>query len=258
MYSLRKKMAHDLLLPHAPAKGEWRATALRIVAVDGDPAMRQFYQWALPALGHEVCVAERGRHAVELCRLGQPDLVITEINLSDLDGLAVAGEVCRHKSVPFLVVSNRSDPDLIHRAADGLIFAYLVKPVTPGDLGPAIAVAMRCFQRLQGLWDEVNGLRQALEDRKLVERAKGMVMRYTGLGEENAYRQLRKLASEHNRTLVDVAQSVVEAGEIFHQLEQAGSVKQGSIGPDRPHRPDGPQRTRAVNQVARGETEHAS
>jgi response regulator NasT len=221
-----KKMAHDLMLPQAATAGECRATPLRIVAVDRDPGMCRFYQEALAALGHQVCVTGSGRQAVELCRLGQPDLVLTEITLADLGGLAVAGEVCRHQSVPFIVVSDRSDPDLLRCDPDGLVFAYLVKPITPEDLGPAIAVAMRCFRRLQSLQKEANRLRQAVADRKLIERAKGLVMRYFGLSEEEALRRLHKHASDHNRKLVEVSQKVVEAGEVFHQLGQAEAVKQ--------------------------------
>jgi response regulator NasT len=221
-------MAHGPVRPDAPARGECRLTALRIVAADGDPAMCRFYQQALPALGHHVCVTGSGRRAVELCRLDPPDLVITEMNLPDLDGLVVAGEVCRHRPVPFIVVSGRSELDFIQRAPSGLILAYLVKPITQQTLGPSIAVAVGCFQRLQGLAEEASRLRRELEDRKLIDRAKGTVMRYCGLGEEEAFHQLQRVARNQNRKLVDVAHGVLQASKVFHELEQAEDAAGGS------------------------------
>jgi response regulator NasT len=226
-------MAQDLMPPDGPANGECRVTALRIVAADGDPAMLRFYQEALPALGHRVCVARSGRQAVELCRLDPPDLVITEMNLPDLDGLGVVSGVCRHRPVPFIVVSGRSELDFIQRAPGGLILAYLVKPITQQTLRPSIAVAVGCFKRLQGLAEEANRLRQELEDRKLIDRAKGMVMRYCGLGEEASFQRLQRIARNQNRKLVDVAHGVVQASEVFHELGQAEDAAGGSDHPGR-------------------------
>jgi response regulator NasT len=103
------------------------------------------------------------------------------------------------------------------------VFACLLKPLKEADLTVAVVVALRQFEQLESAQKEAADLRKALEDRKLTERAKGLLMRYAGVGEEEAYRRLRKLASDQNRKLVEVAQAVLAAGEVFRQMEELGA-----------------------------------
>ena len=218
-------MTQTGLRPMPGLNGEPKTSPLRIVAADGDPTTCRSYREALAALGHEVCLVGDGRQLVELCRAARPDLVIAGVGLPGLSALEAAAEVWRERPTPLIAVCDPDDLDAFELSPDSPVFACLVKPVQPNSLAPAIAAAMNCFGRVRSLWEEVTQLRQALEDRKVIERAKGMVMKYAGLDEEDAFHRLRKLASNQNRKLVEVAQTVVEAGEVFRELAKYGEEK---------------------------------
>ena len=176
--------------------------------------MRAYLQKILPLLGHEVvAVAKTGRELVEQCRSSHPDLVITDINMPDLDGIDAANEIYRWQTVPVILVSAYHDPELIRRAEADHILAYLIKPIKQADLEAAIGIAMRRFEQFQALRQEAADLRQALDDRKVIERAKGVLMKKAGLDEQDAFRRLQKLASERNRKLVEIAQMILTAEE---------------------------------------------
>ena len=112
------------------------------------------------------------------------------------------------------------DPELFERAAADHVMAYLVKPIKQADLEPAIAMAMRRFEQFQALRREAADLRQALEDRKIIERAKGAVTRRVGVPEDDAYRLMHKMASDNNKKMVDVARQILTAEETFRSLEE--------------------------------------
>ena len=159
--------------------------SLRIAVADDEPDMREYFQKILPRLGHEVvAVAENGRELVEQCRAAQPDLVITDIKMPDMDGIDAAAQIYRERPVPVILVSAYHDAEFIRRAEADHIMAYLVKPIKQADLEPAIALAMRRFEQFQALRREAADLRQALEDRKVIERAKGLLMKKAGLDEQ--------------------------------------------------------------------------
>jgi len=190
--------------------------SLRIVVAEDEPNMREYWQTTLPVLGHRVeGLAQSGSEPLELCRGRRPDLVITDIKMPELDGIDAAREVFRERPVPIIVVSAYHDPDLIERAGASHILGYLVKPIKEADLLPAIELAIRRFEEFAALKKETADLRQALEDRKIIERAKGVMMRRAKLGEEEAFRRLQKLASEKRRKLIDIAQSILIAEESF-------------------------------------------
>jgi response regulator NasT len=188
--------------------------SLRIAVADDEPGMREYFQKILPRLGHQVVsVAETGRELVQHCREHQPELVITDISMPDLDGIDAAHEIYREAPVPVILVSAHHDARLIKRAEADHILAYLIKPIKQADLEPAIAIAMRRFEQFQDLRKETADLRQALEDRKIIERAKGILMKKIGLDEQEAFRRMQKLASGQNRKLVEVAQMILTPDE---------------------------------------------
>jgi len=188
--------------------------SLRIAVADDEPDMRDYFQKSLTRLGHQVvAVAADGRELVEKCRAAAPDLVITDIKMPDLDGIDAAAQLYRERPVPVILVSAYHDPSLIERAEADHILAYLVKPIKQADLAPAIGLAMRGFEQFEELRREAADLRQALEDRKVIERAKGVLMKRANLDEQDAFRRLQKLASEKSRKLVDIAQMVLVAEE---------------------------------------------
>src|SRR5579871_4010466 len=151
---------------------------LKIAVADDEEDMREYFQKILPILGHEVIsVAGTGSELVKNCRKNAPDLVITDVKMPDMDGIDAAAEIYRYIAVPVILVSAYHDPELIARAESDHIMAYLVKPIKQADLEPAIALAMRRFSQFQDLRKEAADLRQALADRKIIERAKGVLMK---------------------------------------------------------------------------------
>jgi response regulator NasT len=197
------------------------AAPLRIAIADDERDMREFLQEALLRLGHEVvAVAETGRQLAEQCRAAAPDLVISDIKMPDGDGLEAAAAVNRVRPTPFLLVSAYDDAGLVARAAAEPVMGYLVKPVKEVDLKSSVPVAVARFQQMQGMAREAAELRQALEDRKLIERAKGAVMRRVGIDEEEAFRRMKKVASVHNWKVRDLAARIIAAEDVFHQLDK--------------------------------------
>jgi response regulator NasT len=196
---------------------------LRIAVADDEPDMRDWFQTILPLLGHEVvAVAEDGKDLVAKCRAARPDLVITDIKMPDMDGIDAAAQISRDGPVPVILVSAYHDSELVRRAERDHILAFLVKPIKQADLEPAIAIATRRFEQFQALHKEAADLRQALEDRKVIERAKGILMKKTGLDENDAFRRLQRLASDRNRKLVEVAQMILTAEEAFQPPSGGG------------------------------------
>lgn len=189
---------------------------LRISIADDEPDMRDFFEKMLPHCGHQVVsVAETGRELVQHCRELKPDLVITDIKMPDMDGIEASDTICSERPVPVILVSAYHDPDLIERAEADHVLAYLVKPIGQADLAPAIAVAMRRFSEFQALRQEASDLRQALADRKVIEQAKGVLMRIPGVSEKDAYRRLQDLASSKNQKLIEAAQAIVELERVL-------------------------------------------
>jgi AmiR/NasT family two-component response regulator len=194
---------------------------LRIAVADDEADMRLFFHELLPYLGHEVVAeAATGRELVEKCRSQHPDLVITDIKMPDMDGIQAAAEANRERQVPVILITAYHEAELLARAADDHVMAYLVKPVKPVDLEAAVRLAMLRFEHFRAMAGEAADLRQALEDRKAIERAKGAVMRRLRVDEDMAYRRLRKVASDHNQKLIEVAHLVLAAEEVFRQLDR--------------------------------------
>jgi response regulator NasT len=194
---------------------------LRIVVADDEIDMRDYLQTILPCFGHSVvAVAETGRELVEKCRETHPDLVITDIKMPDMDGIDAAKQIYMDSPIPVILVSAYHDQDLVDRAEEDHILAFLVKPIKQADLEPAIAIATRRFEQFQALRQEAADLRQALQDRKLIEKAKGLLMKRAGLDEHDAFRRLQRMASERNRKLAEIAVMILTAEEAFQPVER--------------------------------------
>ena len=186
--------------------------SLRIAIADDEPEVLEDYAESLDALGHEVVAqAHSGEQLVQYCRDVRPDLVITDIRMPDMDGIDAATAICTEQAVPVILVSGYNEPELIERAAADHILAYLIKPIKKGDLQASIALAVQRFKEFQALRQQADDLRQALEDRKVIERAKGILMKRTGLDEHHAFRRLQQSASEKNRKLIEIARIIVTA-----------------------------------------------
>jgi response regulator NasT len=188
--------------------------SLRIAVADDEPEMREWFEEMLTDLGHEVvAVAENGRQLLDACLEQSPDLVITDIKMPEMDGLEVSETLRGRQPTPIILVSAFHDPDLIDRALRDHVLAYLVKPIKQADLNTAIRLAARRFREFQALEQQAQDLQQALEDRKLVERAKGILMKRADLSEEDAFRRLQTLSREKNQKMVEIAHMIVTAEE---------------------------------------------
>jgi AmiR/NasT family two-component response regulator len=187
---------------------------LRVAVADDERDMRDFFREFLPPLGHTVVgTASTGAELVALCRAEKPDLIVTDIKMPDMDGIDAAAVICRDHPLPVILVSAFHDQELLARAEAEHVLAYLVKPIKAADLVPAIALALKRFEQFQALRREAADLRQALEDRKVIERAKGVLMKRSGMDEGEAFRRMQKLASEKSRKLVDIAAMILVAEE---------------------------------------------
>jgi AmiR/NasT family two-component response regulator len=190
--------------------------SLRIAIADDEPDMQEYFRTILPRLGHEViAVSGTGRDLVEQCRVAKPDLVITDIKMPDMDGIDAAALIYKSSAVPVILVSAHHDPATIRRAEADFVMAFLVKPIKQADLEPAIAIAIRRFDQFQALRKETADLKQALEDRKTIEKAKGVLMKKANLDEHEAFRRLQKLASDKNKKLIEIARIILTAEEAY-------------------------------------------
>jgi response regulator NasT len=193
---------------------------LRIGVADDDRDIREYLQEVLPRLGYQVVAsASTGRQLAEMCRAVRPDLILTDIKMPDMDGIELAELISRDRPVPVILLSAHHEPDLISRAGAAHVMAYLIKPIGEADLKTAIPVAMLRYRHYQTLATEAASLRQALEDRKLIEKAKGILMRRLRIDEDDAFRRLRMLASSHNRKVIEIGRQVVASDEVFQHLE---------------------------------------
>ncbi len=172
------------------------------------------------ALGHRVVgTAGTGRRAVEMTRTLEPELVLMDIAMPGLDGVSAAREILTICSVPIVLVTGHAEPELVERAASVGILSYLLKPVSQRGLDAAIRVARARFAELQILRKQVRTLTEALEIRKLVEQAKGILMKRLRVSEAEAFRRLQRRASAQHKSLREIAEEVREADRFFRGLE---------------------------------------
>jgi response regulator NasT len=196
------------------------STSLRIAVADDEPRMRDYYSEVLPLLGHVVvCAAETGRELVTVCKEARPDLIITDVKMPDMDGIDAVFEIARGNPIPVILVSAYHEQELLERANREQFLAYLVKPIKQADLEAAIFIVMQRSQQFQSLRKEAGELKQALEDRKLIERAKGLLMKKAGVDEPEAFRRLQKLARDQNQKLAVVARVVLGTEEALRPPE---------------------------------------
>ncbi len=194
---------------------------LRIALADDDRDTREYLTEVLPRLGHEVvAVAETGRQLAEMVSKAGPDLVITDIKMPDMDGIEMSIAVNQEKQIPVILVSAHHDAETLTRIGSDHIMGYLVKPVNEADLKTAIALAMVRFNHFCALVKETQDLKQALEDRKIIEKAKGILMKRLKIDEEESFRRLRRLANDQNKKLIDVGRQILAAEEVFHLLDR--------------------------------------
>jgi AmiR/NasT family two-component response regulator len=185
---------------------------VRVLVADDNPLIALGLSKRLRSLGHEpIGPAADGKEAVELARLNRPDLYLFDIEMPKIDGLEAAQQLAADGlRRPVVVITGVDDPSLIERSIATGVSAYLTKPVDERELQAALELAAARHAEFQALEAEVDRAQQALEDRKLVERAKGLLMSALNLSEQDAFRRLQLTARERNLRLVEVAARIVE------------------------------------------------
>jgi two-component system, response regulator PdtaR len=185
----------------------------RVLIAEDEALIRMDLAEMLGEQGYEVVgQAGDGARAVELAEELRPDLVIHDVKMPVLDGIAAAERIAGKRIAPVVILTAFSQRELVERARDAGAMAYLVKPFSPGDLVPAIEMAVSRFTELQALEAEVAGLHDQLEARKVVERAKAVLQSELGLSEPEAFRWIQKTAMDLRRSMREVAEGVVTHG----------------------------------------------
>ena len=189
---------------------------LRILIADDESIRLMSLRKQLAALGHRVIAeASNGEEAVALAAAMQPDLAILDIKMPVADGIEAAQRITQSRPIPIILLTAYNEAELVERAAQANISAYLMKPVAEEDLLPAITLALIRFRQFEALRREVSDLREALEARKIIERAKGILVRRLDLTEEEAFRRLQKQSQDSNRKLAEVAEAIVMADRLL-------------------------------------------
>ncbi|MEG1727449.1 MAG: response regulator [Acidaminococcaceae bacterium] len=185
---------------------------LRIILADDEALIRLDVKEMLLEAGHDV-VAEacNGEEAVALTRSLRPDFVIMDVKMPQMDGLTAAKIIAEESLAPVLLLTAYSQTEIVAAAKTAGVLAYLVKPVKEQQLFPAMEIALSRFTEFKALDEELNTLKESLETRKLLERAKGLIMTAHGLTEDEAYRKLQQYSMNRRLTLKALAQAVIAA-----------------------------------------------
>jgi AmiR/NasT family two-component response regulator len=189
----------------------------RVIIADDESLIRMDLREMLLNLDYLV-VGEvgDGRSAVNLARELKPDVVIMDIKMPDMDGIDAARILTEERIAPVILLTAYSQKDLVERAKEAGVVGYMVKPFRESDLVPAIEVALARFKEFESLHKEVDDLQLALETRKLVDRAKGILMDSQGLSEAEAFRKIQKMSMNTRKPMKEVAEAIIlahQAGE---------------------------------------------
>jgi AmiR/NasT family two-component response regulator len=185
----------------------------RVVIAEDEALIRMDLAEMLAEEGYDVVgQVGDGARAVELTEQERPDLVILDVKMPVLDGIAAAERIARARIAPVVILTAFSQRELVDRARDAGAMAYLVKPFSRSDLVPAIEIAVSRFSELGALEREIADLGEQIAARKAVDRAKGILQRELGLTEPEAFRWIQKTAMDLRRSMREVAEGVVEHG----------------------------------------------
>jgi response regulator NasT len=187
----------------------------RVVIADDESIIRMDLREMLTSLGYLVVgEAGDGVSAVNLAREVRPDLVIMDIKMPDLDGIAAAKILTEERIAPVLLLTAFSQQELIDGAKEAGVVGYVVKPFRETELQPAIEISLSRFKEFRALEKEAADLRDTLETRKLVERAKGVLMDTQGLKESDAFRKIQKLSMNTRKSMREIAEAILLAQQV--------------------------------------------
>lgn len=183
---------------------------LRILIADDEAVIRLGLRTMLEAQGYRVVgEAADGARVLDLAAKLRPDLVFLDIKMPGMDGLQAARRLMSERAVPAVILTAYGDREFVEAAKNAGVLAYLVKPVRESELGPTIQIALARFREIQSLRREVGDLEEMLQARKVVERAKGILMRRHGLEEADAFTRIQREARTARKTMREVAEAIL-------------------------------------------------
>jgi len=189
--------------------------SLRIVIADDEPIIRLDLRKTLENMGHQVVgEAGDGAKAIDVAREMKPDIVILDIKMPELDGIDGAKVITTEGIAPVLLLTAYSQKDLVDRAKDAGVFAYLVKPFKEADLLPAMEIAISRYEKFVELENEVSDLENKLDTRKAVDRAKGILMDQYGLKEQEAFRRIQIQSMNTRKSMREIAEAIIIAHNV--------------------------------------------
>ncbi len=187
---------------------------VRIIVADDESIVRTDLKEMLTTLGYLV-IGEvgDGQSAVNLARELKPDVVLMDIKMPDMDGISAAKILTEEQVAPVVLLTAHSQKELVEQAKEAGVVGYLVKPFREADLLPAIEVALSRFEEFEAVHQEVQDLQHALETRKAVERAKGILMDSQNMDEQEAFRKIQKMSMNTRKPMKEVAEAIILAHE---------------------------------------------
>jgi two-component system, response regulator PdtaR len=188
----------------------------KVLIADDERPVAAGLQGQLEALGYDVvAVVDDGQRAIEVCRRTLPDVVMMDIEMPGLDGLSAARQIAEDPGTPVIILTAHGHPNLVDQAVQDGVIQYLLKPVTSPSLHAAIQTAVARSREVKGLRESVQALELTLRERKLIERAKGILMTRKNLSEPEAFRYLQRQSQDRRMPMAKLAESVVQADELL-------------------------------------------
>lgn len=188
----------------------------RVLVIDDHQPSRRHLVAFLNSGGYEITgEGASGKAAVALATSAAPDVILMAVGLPDVDGIETSRDVMRARPLPIVLITSHYDATTIERAKRAGVMGYLVKPLRPEKLSPAIEVAITRFQDFVALREENANLKEILEARKIIERAKGLLMQRRSVSDEYAYTLIKKASMNMREPMAEVAQAIILAGGIL-------------------------------------------
>ncbi|HET7459715.1 MAG TPA: response regulator [Longimicrobium sp.] len=191
---------------------------MRILVADDEPASAQALKDLLEVIGHHVIgPAADGAEAVSLAGREHPDIAIFDIDMPRMSGLEAIDQITRTRPIPVILLTAHTEPEFVERAAELPVFNYLCKPAGADRLLPAIQLASARFKEWSALNGRVSELSQKMDERRTIERAKGILMELRGMNENDAYRLMQRESQQRSRSMADIARSVIATQGVFRR-----------------------------------------